>query len=136
MKKLAAIILIIISLSSPIHAKESYDPQHTMLALNMAIVSIHRIISTQDRIILDQEYNTIINKLALGNNELHHGQRITAGRSEKVSGTLQSQGTSTARERSLRDQGIRRKFVELAGESRNVLRVVIFQLPVIKSRTP
>ncbi len=38
MKKLAAIILIIISLSSPLHAEESYDPQHTMLALNMAIV--------------------------------------------------------------------------------------------------
>ncbi|MBQ3586420.1 MAG: hypothetical protein II964_06855, partial [Synergistaceae bacterium] len=69
MRRLAAIILIIISLSSPIHAEESYDPQHTMLALNMAIVSIHRIITTQDRIVLDQEYNTIINKLALGNIE-------------------------------------------------------------------
>ena len=40
-----------------------------MLALNMAIVSIHRILSTQDRIALAQEYNTIINKLALGNIE-------------------------------------------------------------------
>ena len=69
MKRLAAIIVIIVSLSSPVHAEEPYDPQHTMLALNMAIVSIHRIVSTQDRIILDQEYNTIINKLALGNIE-------------------------------------------------------------------
>ena len=69
MKRLAAIILVILSAVSPIHAEESYDPQHTMLALNMAIVSIHRIVSTQDRIILDQEYNTIINKLALGNIE-------------------------------------------------------------------
>lgn len=69
MKRLAAIILIIISLSSPVHAEEAYDPQHTMLALNMAIVSIHRIITAQDRIVLDQEYNTIINKLALGNIE-------------------------------------------------------------------
>ena len=69
MKRLAAIILVILSASSPIHAEETYDPQHTMLALNMAIVSIHRIVSTQDRIILDQEYNTIINKLALGNIE-------------------------------------------------------------------
>lgn len=69
MRKIAAIIVIIVSLSSPLHAEEPYDPQHTMLALNMAIVSIHRIISTQDRIILDQEYNTIINKLALGNIE-------------------------------------------------------------------
>ncbi len=48
---------------------EEYDPQHTMLALNMAIVSIHKIANTQDRIVLDQEYNTIINKLALGNIE-------------------------------------------------------------------
>ena len=69
MKRLAAIILVILSASSPIHAEEAYDPQHTMLALNMAIVSIHRIVSTQDRVILDQEYNTIINKLALGNIE-------------------------------------------------------------------
>ena len=49
--------------------ENNYDPQHTMLALNMAIVSIHKIVTTQDRIVLDQEYNTIINKLALGNIE-------------------------------------------------------------------
>ena len=48
---------------------EQYDPLHTMLALNMAIVSIHRIITTQDRIVLNQEYDNIINKLALGNIE-------------------------------------------------------------------
>ena len=35
----------------------------------MAIVSIHKIVTTQDRIVLDQEYNTIINRLALGNIE-------------------------------------------------------------------
>ena len=35
----------------------------------MAIVSINNIVTTQDRIILDQEYNSIINKLALGNIE-------------------------------------------------------------------
>lgn len=69
MRKIAAIFLVIMLISSPLYAEESYDPQHTMLALNMAIMSIHRIISTQDRIILDQEYNTIINKLALGNIE-------------------------------------------------------------------
>ncbi len=46
-----------------------YDPQHTMLALNMAIVSIHKIIATQDRIVLDQEYSNIINNLSLGNIE-------------------------------------------------------------------
>ena len=56
--------------SEPVTPQENnYDPQHTMLALNMAIVSIHKIVTTQDRIVLDQEYNTIINKLALGNIE-------------------------------------------------------------------
>ena len=30
-----------------------YDPLHTMLALNTAIVSIHRVINTKDRIILE-----------------------------------------------------------------------------------
>ena len=46
-----------------------YDPLHTMLALNTAIVSIHRVINTKDRIILNQEYETIINRLAVGNIE-------------------------------------------------------------------
>ena len=49
--------------------EEIYDPQHTMLALNMAIVSVHRILATQDRIILEQEYQNIINNLSLGNIE-------------------------------------------------------------------
>ena len=40
-----------------------------MLALNMAIVSIHKIIATQDRIVLEQEYQNIINNLSLGNIE-------------------------------------------------------------------
>ena len=48
-------------------AEDSYDPQHTMLALNMAVVSVHRILSTQDRIILDAEYQNIINNLSIGN---------------------------------------------------------------------
>ncbi|MBR1438344.1 MAG: hypothetical protein IJ587_07380, partial [Synergistaceae bacterium] len=71
MKRLISLLLALLTLSasSPAYPEEEYDPQHTMLALNMAIVSIHRIVSTQDRIILDQEYNTIINKLALGNIE-------------------------------------------------------------------
>lgn len=48
---------------------EDYDPQHTVLALNMAVVSVNRIISTQDRITLDYEYNNIINNLKLANIE-------------------------------------------------------------------
>ena len=38
-----------------------------MAALNMAAVSINRILSTQDRIVLDQEYSSIMNNLNLGN---------------------------------------------------------------------
>lgn len=66
MKKLAALI-IILSLSSPLHAE--YDPQHTMLALNMAIVSVNRILTAESRAVLEQEYSSIINNLSLGNIE-------------------------------------------------------------------
>jgi|GEM_PF-2255163 len=53
-----------------VHAEEKhYDPQHTVLALNMAVVSIHRILSTNDRAILDTEYRNIINNLKYGNIE-------------------------------------------------------------------
>ena len=43
-----------------------YDPLLTMAALNMAVVSLHRITSTQDRVILDREYKNIINNLRMG----------------------------------------------------------------------
>ena len=43
-----------------------YDPLVTMAALNMAIVSLHKITSTGDRVILDREYTGIINNLNMG----------------------------------------------------------------------
>ncbi|MBQ6002370.1 MAG: ankyrin repeat domain-containing protein, partial [Synergistaceae bacterium] len=43
-----------------------YDPLLTMSALNMAIVSLHRITSSGDRLILDREYDSIINNLNMG----------------------------------------------------------------------
>ena len=43
-----------------------YDPLLTMSALNMAIVSLHRITSSGDRLILDREYDSIINNLRMG----------------------------------------------------------------------
>ncbi|MBQ7215080.1 MAG: hypothetical protein IJS39_03755, partial [Synergistaceae bacterium] len=46
---------------------EGYDPQNTMLALNMAVVSVHRILTTKSRAVLDDEYQNIINNLSLGN---------------------------------------------------------------------
>ena len=42
-----------------------YDPLLTMSALNMAIVSLHRITSSGDRLILDREYESIINNLQI-----------------------------------------------------------------------
>lgn len=69
MKKLLAAIFLSVFMFGAAHAEGIYDPQHTMLALNMAIVSVHRILTTQDRIILEQEYQNIINNLSLGNIE-------------------------------------------------------------------
>lgn len=67
MRKIFLSAIIFVMLISDSHAEESYDPQHTMLALNMAVVSVHRILSAQDRIILDAEYQNIINNLSIGN---------------------------------------------------------------------
>ncbi|MBQ7544431.1 MAG: SEL1-like repeat protein [Synergistaceae bacterium] len=66
MKKLA-LLLVSILLLQGISRAEEYDPQNTMLALNMAVVSVHRIITTQSRAVLDDEYQNIINNLSLGN---------------------------------------------------------------------
>ncbi len=69
MKKFLTALLIFIVASSAAHSEQAYDPQHTMLALNMAIVSVHKILTAQDRAVLEQEYNNIINNLSLGNIE-------------------------------------------------------------------
>lgn len=50
-------------------ADASYDPIHTMSALNMAIVSLHRVASSEDRVTLNAEYENIIDNLYLGNIE-------------------------------------------------------------------
>ena len=67
MRKIFLSAIISVMIFSDSRAQESYDPQHTMLALNMAVVSLHRILSAQDRIILDAEYQNIINNLSIGN---------------------------------------------------------------------
>ena len=66
---LAVVLLCGMLPAGTARAQEQYDPLHTMLALNMAIVSVHRIVTTQDRIVLDQEYQNIINNLKLGSIE-------------------------------------------------------------------
>ena len=69
-KFFAALLICLVTTSSAYsESKEEYDPQHTMLALNMAIVSVHKILTAENRAILEQEYNNIINNLSLGNIE-------------------------------------------------------------------
>ena len=67
MRKILAGLILAVTLSSVANSEPAYDPQHTMLALNMAVVSVHRILSAEDRIILDAEYQNIINNLSIGN---------------------------------------------------------------------
>ena len=69
MKKFFAAFCLTLFMFGASNAEENYDPQNTMLALNMAIVSVHRILTTGDRIVLEQEYQNIINNLSLGNIE-------------------------------------------------------------------
>ncbi len=54
---------------APPAAPDGYDPMNTLLALNMAVVSVRHMTASADRIILDQEYNRIINNLKLGSIE-------------------------------------------------------------------
>ena len=65
MKKFLLLTLILAAFETTAYSHD-YDPQNTMLALNMAIVSVHRILTTQNRAILDDEYQNIINNLNLG----------------------------------------------------------------------
>lgn len=53
-------------LTLPEAAAEEYDPLNTIMALNAAVVSVHSVVTTEDRIVLDQEYKNIINNLKLG----------------------------------------------------------------------
>lgn len=47
-------------------AADDYDPVNTVVALNMAVVSVKHMTASRDRIVLDQEYRSIINNLSLG----------------------------------------------------------------------
>jgi TPR repeat protein len=65
----APALLAAIAVSRGNAAEASYDPIHTMSALNMAIVSLHRVASSEDRVTLNAEYENIIDNLYLGNIE-------------------------------------------------------------------
>ena len=64
----AAVVLAVFISLRPAAAAE-YDPIHTISALNMAIVSVHRITASRDRVVLDAEYKNIIDNLSMGNIE-------------------------------------------------------------------
>ena len=69
LKKLVLLLCLAAISPTPAYSAENYDPLNTMAALNMAVISINRIINTQDRITLYQEYTNIINNLAVANIE-------------------------------------------------------------------
>ena len=59
-EKIRFIILTIALLSpyffdGPAIASEPYDPLNTLMALNAAVVSVNSVVTTGDRIVLDQE---------------------------------------------------------------------------------
>ena len=64
---LSCILLIIYCFSNQAFAEseEKYDPIQTALALNYAQMSICRIVTYNDRVVLDQEYDNIINNINL-----------------------------------------------------------------------
>ncbi|MBQ7267703.1 MAG: hypothetical protein IJR11_04970, partial [Synergistaceae bacterium] len=66
-RKILAGSILAVMFASPAKSETDYDPQHTMLALNMAVVSVHRILAAESRIVLDDEYQNIINNLSIGN---------------------------------------------------------------------
>ena len=59
-----------------------YDPLLTMSALNMAVVSLHRITSSGDRLTLDREYTNIINNIRMG--EINDDPELTGLYSEDI----------------------------------------------------
>lgn len=47
----------------------AYDPMYTVQAMNHFVVALSNVIAAQDRIVMDQEYDNIINNYAWGNIE-------------------------------------------------------------------
>ncbi len=49
-----------------IPSSSTHDKQKTQLALNMTVAAVQRVVSSEDRIVLDQQYRTIVNRLKIG----------------------------------------------------------------------
>lgn len=63
-----AIAVMAIGISAPcLAANEGHDPLTTLDALNHALVSIYRVERQPSKVTVDEEYNGIINNLAVGN---------------------------------------------------------------------
>lgn len=88
-----------------------------MLALNMAIVSINRILTTQDRIVLEQEYQDIINNLSLGNIESDY--ELTALYTEMMS-YISSKRLRDEEAKRFNEKYIRRERAQILGSISSV----------------
>lgn len=63
---IAFLIVVSLLLLTLLVPAEAYDPLKTITTLNMSIMSISRIIRERNRIVLNQEYENIINNLKIG----------------------------------------------------------------------
>ena len=108
-RKFLAGIIAVLMIFSGAAAQEAYDPQHTMLALNMAVVSVHKILTTQSRAVLEQEYENIINNIAQGN---------IASDPEMLSLFLKLQGVISSRKLRDKDKERLQSFYDTAEQRR------------------
>ncbi|MBL3592677.1 MAG: hypothetical protein JMJ93_04080 [Synergistaceae bacterium] len=62
---------LLFALPAPVGAEEKadYDPLYTMLAINACVVSVSETLHYGDRLVLQQEYDSIINNIRFGNVE-------------------------------------------------------------------
>jgi hypothetical protein len=114
----SALFLVLAMRSAALAASAPYDPLHTMGALNMAIVSVHRITSAGDRIVLDQEYRNIINNLSLGNIEDDPELRELYRDLMEVIGNKALRGEETARFTERYNSLEKNRFVNLLSGAR------------------
>lgn len=125
-KKIIAGLIAAIMILPGAFAEEAYDPQHTMLALNMAIVSVHRILTTESRAVLEQEYDNIISNIAQGN---------IASDPEMLSLFLKLQGVISSRK--LRDEDKKRiqDFYDAAEKRRITYALSAIHLAEVKAES-
>lgn len=62
------VVVAIFTCPAPVSASEAeYDSMYSLQALNMAMMSLYRIVHLEDRVVLDQEYEAILSNFSYGN---------------------------------------------------------------------